>query len=64
MDDSAPAVRSGGIVGVLAAAGIVAALMQTLVVPFIGDMPRLLDTSASNAWSSPPPCWPARCPSR
>ncbi|WP_243723224.1 MFS transporter [Actinomadura sp. 7K507] len=45
----APAVRPGGIVGVLAAAGIVAALMQTLVVPFIGDMPRMLDTSASNA---------------
>ncbi|TDB84152.1 MFS transporter, partial [Actinomadura sp. 7K534] len=44
-----PAVRPGAIVGVLAAAGIVAALMQTLVVPFVGEMPRLLDTSASNA---------------
>ncbi|WP_244928112.1 MFS transporter [Nocardioides sp. W7] len=37
------------IVGVLAFAGITAALMQTLVVPLIGDLPRLLDTSASNA---------------
>lgn len=43
------AVRSEGIVGVLAAAGIVAALMQTLVVPLIGDLPRLLNTTASNA---------------
>lgn len=49
VDDSAPAVRPGGIVGVLAVAGIVAALMQTLVVPFIGEMPRLLHTTASNA---------------
>ncbi|MFC9972864.1 MFS transporter [Spirillospora sp. NPDC127200] len=49
MDDSTPAGRSGGIVTVLAVAGIVAALMQTLVVPLIGELPRLLDTSASNA---------------
>ena len=34
---------------VLAVAGIIAALMQTLVVPLIGDLPRILDTSASNA---------------
>ena len=34
---------------VLAVAGIVAALMQTLVVPLIGQMPQLLHTSASNA---------------
>ncbi|MCX2182804.1 MFS transporter [Streptomyces sp. SKN60] len=40
---------AGGIVGVLALAGIVAALMQTLVVPLIGDLPVLLHTSASNA---------------
>ncbi|MFC8509963.1 MFS transporter [Streptomyces sp. NPDC057411] len=48
----APAARPagpGGIVGVLALAGIVAALMQTLVVPLIGDLPRLLHTSASDA---------------
>lgn len=49
MKEPQPAARPRAIVGVLAAAGIVAALMQTLVVPFIGDMPRLLDTSASNA---------------
>ncbi|MFE4593307.1 MFS transporter [Streptomyces laurentii] len=52
MSASAPAVRprgGGGIVGVLALAGIVAALMQTLVVPLIGDLPTLLHTSASNA---------------
>ncbi|MFE1234560.1 MFS transporter [Streptomyces sp. NPDC058745] len=41
--------RPGGVVGVLAFAGIVAALMQTLVVPLIGDLPRLFDTTASNA---------------
>nr|WP_277751660.1 MFS transporter [Prescottella subtropica] len=33
----------------LAVAGIVAALMQTLVVPLIGDLPRILDTTASDA---------------
>ncbi|MEV0318571.1 MFS transporter [Streptomyces sp. NPDC050658] len=44
-----PEVRPGRIVGVLALAGIVAAVMQTLVVPLIGDLPGLLDTSASNA---------------
>ncbi|MEV4254160.1 MFS transporter [Spirillospora sp. NPDC049652] len=44
-----PAVRSGGIVAVLAVAGIVAALMQTLVVPLIGRLPDILHTSASNA---------------
>ncbi|MEO3782743.1 MFS transporter [Actinocorallia sp. B10E7] len=49
MQEPAPAVRSGGIVGVLAVAGIVAALVQTLVVPFIGEMPHLLGTTASNA---------------
>ena len=42
-------VRAGAIVFVLAFAGITAALMQTLVVPLIGDLPLLLDTSASNA---------------
>lgn len=49
MKRSEPAVRPGAVVGVLAAAGIVAALMQTLVVPFVGEMPRMLGTSASNA---------------
>ncbi|RFU84017.1 MFS transporter [Streptomyces triticagri] len=49
MNGSKADVRPGGVVGVLAFAGIVAAIMQTLVVPLIGDLPRLLDTSASNA---------------
>ncbi len=42
-------VRPGAIVVVLAFAGITAALMQTLVVPLIGDLPELLNTTASNA---------------
>ncbi|WP_328906887.1 MFS transporter [Streptomyces sp. NBC_00234] len=49
MVSSKPDVRHGRVVGVLALAGIVAAIMQTLVVPLIGDLPKLLDTSASNA---------------
>ncbi|MEU8176619.1 MFS transporter [Microbispora hainanensis] len=49
MGGSAPAARSGGIVSVMAVAGIVASLMQTLVVPLIGELPNLLRTSASNA---------------
>ncbi|MEV0222639.1 MFS transporter [Streptomyces sp. NPDC050704] len=40
---------SGGVVGILAFAGIVAAITQTLVVPLIGELPTLFDTSASNA---------------
>ena len=42
-------VRPNAIVVVLAFAGITAALMQTLVIPLIGELPRLLDTTASNA---------------
>ncbi|NUR91447.1 MAG: MFS transporter [Nonomuraea sp.] len=49
MVHSAPHERSGGIVGVLAVAGIVASLMQTLVVPLIGQLPQLLHTNASDA---------------
>jgi len=41
--------RSDFIIAALAAGGIVAALMQTLVVPLIGELPRILNTSASNA---------------
>ncbi len=37
------------LVPVLAFAGIVVAVMQTLLVPVIKDLPRLLDTSPSNA---------------
>ncbi|XVQ07441.1 MFS transporter [Spirillospora sp. CA-255316] len=44
-----PAPRTGAIVGVLSCAGIVAALMQTLVLPLIGELPRLLNTSPSDA---------------
>ncbi|MFF2324658.1 MULTISPECIES: MFS transporter [unclassified Streptomyces] len=49
MDRPQPAARSGGVVGILAFAGIVAAITQTLVVPLIAELPKLLDTSASNA---------------
>ncbi|MFB4262398.1 MFS transporter [Nonomuraea sp. GTA35] len=46
---SAPTSRSGGgIVSVLAVAGIVGSLMQTLVVPLIGELPRLLDADAAD----------------
>jgi MFS family permease len=37
------------VVAVLAFAGVVAAVMQTLVVPLIGELPELLDTTRSNA---------------
>ncbi|MER6424729.1 MFS transporter [Streptomyces sp. NPDC001137] len=46
---SGPAVRPGAIIGVLATAGIVASLMQTLVVPLIGELPMMLHSTASNA---------------
>ncbi|WP_081240021.1 MFS transporter [Streptomyces viridosporus] len=40
---------SGAAVPVLAFAGIVVAVMQTLLVPVVKDLPRLLDTSPSDA---------------
>ncbi|MGW3956736.1 MFS transporter [Streptomyces sp. NPDC004752] len=40
---------SGTVVPVLAFAGIVVAVMQTLLVPVIKDLPQLLNTSPSNA---------------
>ncbi len=40
---------SGATVPVLAFAGIVVAVMQTLLVPVIKDLPQLLDTTPSNA---------------
>jgi MFS family permease len=46
--DAVP-VTSARIVGVLALAGVVVSVMTTLVVPLIGDLPRILHTSASNA---------------
>ncbi|HLL35691.1 MAG TPA: MFS transporter [Streptomyces sp.] len=45
-----PARRAGGaVVPVLAFAGIVVAVMQTLLVPVIKDLPRLLDTEPADA---------------
>ncbi|GAA2096911.1 hypothetical protein GCM10009801_66860 [Streptomyces albiaxialis] len=41
--------RAGGVVATLAFAGITAAIMQTLVTPLIAELPRILDTSSSNA---------------
>jgi MFS family permease len=41
--------RANTVVVVLAFAGIVVALMQTLVIPLAPEFPRLLDTSASSA---------------
>lgn len=50
MDDSGSSARpSGLIVAVLAAAGIVASLMQTLIVPLIGELPNLLRSTPSDA---------------
>ncbi|ABG99287.1 possible transporter, MFS superfamily protein (plasmid) [Rhodococcus jostii RHA1] len=48
-NDPGPAVRTNAVVAVLAFAGVVAAVMQTLVVPLIGELPELLDTTRSNA---------------
>ncbi|MFF3500367.1 MFS transporter [Streptomyces sp. NPDC003247] len=45
----APASRAGLVVAVLAFGGIVVSLMQTLVIPIVPDLPRLLDASASDA---------------
>jgi MFS family permease len=41
--------RTGGVVPVLAFTGIVVAVMQTLLVPVIKDLPELLHTTPSNA---------------
>ncbi|MFC8142107.1 MFS transporter [Streptomyces paradoxus] len=45
---SAPG-RSNDVVAVLALAGIVVSLMQTLVIPIVPELPRYLDASAANA---------------
>ncbi|WP_346433718.1 MFS transporter [Nonomuraea composti] len=47
--DGESGTRSHGIVTVMAVAGIVASLSQTVVVPLIGVLPTLLGTTASNA---------------
>ncbi|WP_371574542.1 MFS transporter [Streptomyces sp. NBC_01314] len=41
--------RSNAVVGVLALAGIVVSLMQTLVIPIVPELPKYLDASPSNA---------------
>ncbi|MFE9602434.1 MFS transporter [Streptomyces hokutonensis] len=44
--------RSNAVVAVLAFAGIVVSLMQTLVIPIIPELPKYLNASASNtAWA-------------
>ncbi|MDT0433933.1 MULTISPECIES: MFS transporter [Streptomyces] len=52
-DTGGPAVeRSGAVVAVLAFAGIVVSLMQTLVIPIVPELPKLLDAPASDtAWA-------------
>jgi MFS family permease len=51
--DPAPApIRTGAVVPVLASAGITVALMQTLVIPLVPELPRLLHASAAGtAWA-------------
>lgn len=49
METSEPPGRSAGLLAVLAFGGIVASLTQTLVIPLLGRLPGILDTSASNA---------------
>ncbi|WP_405630095.1 MFS transporter [Streptomyces sp. NBC_01174] len=49
MDVPQPTARSGGVIATLAFAGTVAAIMQTLVTPLIAELPKLLDTTSSNA---------------
>jgi EmrB/QacA subfamily drug resistance transporter len=44
--------RSNAVVAVLALAGIVVSLMQTLVIPIVPELPKLLDAPASDtAWA-------------
>lgn len=49
MDAPQPTARAGGVITTLALAGTAAAVMQTLVTPLIAELPRILDTSSSNA---------------
>ncbi|MFF9280171.1 MFS transporter [Streptomyces griseosporeus] len=56
MSDDVPAVspppRPNAVVAVLALAGIVVSLMQTLVIPIVPELPRLLHADASDtAWA-------------
>ncbi|MEV4239896.1 MFS transporter [Nocardia sp. NPDC049737] len=49
MNTPSPVARPGGVLAVLAIAGIVASLMATLVMPLLGELPQLLHTTSSNA---------------
>lgn len=49
MTSPPPTTRARGIIVTLALAGIVASVMQTLVVPLLTELPRILGTSSSNA---------------
>ncbi|MEU8624897.1 MFS transporter [Streptomyces sp. NPDC048669] len=49
MEAPQPTARTGGVVATLAFAGTVAAVMQTLVTPLIAELPKLLNTTSSNA---------------
>jgi MFS family permease len=44
-----PTIRTGPLVAILAFAGIVASLTQTLVVPLLVELPKIFDTTPSNA---------------
>ena len=48
-DRDAVRAEENGLVGVLAFAGIVMSLSQTLVIPLLGRLPAILNTSAANA---------------
>lgn len=51
-DSAAPASAPNAVVAVLAFAGIVVSLMQTVVIPLVPQLPRLLDaTAADTAWA-------------
>ncbi|MBR7832925.1 MFS transporter [Actinospica durhamensis] len=46
---ASPPARSTAVIATLAFAGTVAAVMQTLVTPLIGDLPKMLHTTSANA---------------
>ncbi|WEG08897.1 MFS transporter [Microbacterium horticulturae] len=49
MTTTTPTIKSGRLITVLAFAGILGALTQTLVVPLIAELPVIFDTSSTNA---------------
>ncbi|NLZ58363.1 MAG: MFS transporter, partial [Corynebacterium sp.] len=46
---TAPEIKYNLLVGTLAAAGITVSLAQTLVIPIIGRLPEIFDSTAANA---------------